>query len=93
MAKHSNTSHTVAEIGPLKLHRPDSDNEYLYSQIFAGLSCVVVSLCLLELWRVKNRRNLLMRVKRERLGDGNTWKLVDGNVQKIVYRRTCNYFE
>ena len=52
--KFTDTCYTVAEVIALKLRRPGSDNEYLYPQIFAGLSCVIASACLLELWRVKN---------------------------------------
>jgi hypothetical protein len=50
----TDTCRTVAEVIALKLRRPESSNEYLYPQIFAGLSCVIASACLLELWRVKN---------------------------------------
>jgi hypothetical protein len=50
----TDTYGTVAEVIALKLRRPESSNEYLYPQIFAGLSCVIASACLLELWRVKN---------------------------------------
>ncbi len=47
----------VSEAIALKLRRPGSTNEYLYPQVFAGLSFIVASGCLLELWRFKQRRN------------------------------------
>lgn len=43
----------VAEVIALKLRRPGASNEYLYLQIFAGLSSVLASACLLELWRYR----------------------------------------
>lgn len=43
----------VAEVIALKLRRPNSNKEYLYPQIFAGLAFIVASSCLLELWRIK----------------------------------------
>ena len=46
----------VSEVIALKLRRSNASNEYLYVQIFAGLSGVTASLCLLELWRVIRRR-------------------------------------
>lgn len=52
--KITDTYRPVAEVIALKLRRPGSDNDYLYPQIFAGLSLVIASACLLELWRVKN---------------------------------------
>jgi hypothetical protein len=50
----TDTHCTVAEVIALKLRRPGTSNEYLYPQIFAGLSCIIASTCLLELWRIKN---------------------------------------
>jgi len=54
---------SVSEVIALKLRRPGSGNEYLYPQIFAGLSCVLASVCLLELWHVQRvgriRRNTI----------------------------------
>ena len=50
----TDTHCTVAEVIALKLRRPGTSNEYLYPQIFAGLSCIIASACLLELWSVKN---------------------------------------
>ncbi|KAK9243276.1 major facilitator superfamily domain-containing protein [Lipomyces tetrasporus] len=46
---------TFSEVIALKLRRPDSSREYLYPQIFAGLSYIVASLFVLELRRVKRR--------------------------------------
>ena len=46
----------VSEVIALKLRRSGASDEYLYVQIFAGLSGVVGSLCLLELWRVIRKR-------------------------------------
>ncbi|CZR59970.1 related to protein MCH2 (monocarboxylate permease homolog) [Phialocephala subalpina] len=42
----------------LKLRREGASNEYLYPQIFAGLSMILASLCLLELWRHKHGTTL-----------------------------------
>jgi len=53
-AEKTNSS-PVSEVIALKLRRPGAANEYLYVQIYAGISCVVASMCLLELWRVKRR--------------------------------------
>lgn len=47
---------TFAEVIALYLRRPSQGRwGYLYPQIFAGLSFLVGSLCLFELWRVKNK--------------------------------------
>jgi hypothetical protein len=46
----------VSEVIPLKLRRSGASNEYLYVQPFAGLPGVIASLCLLELWRVIQKR-------------------------------------
>jgi hypothetical protein len=46
----------VSEVIALKLRRPNMANQYLYVQIFAGVSGVIGSLCLLELWRVIRKR-------------------------------------
>lgn len=41
----------------LKLRRPSMNNEYLYPQIFTGVSYVVASVFLLELRRVIKKRD------------------------------------
>lgn len=51
--------HTVSEAIALKLRRPNTSHAYLYPQIFAGLSYLLASLCMLELSRVlRKKRNL-----------------------------------
>ena len=52
---HKLTSDLVSEVIALKLRRPSSGHEYLYPQIFAGLSYFVASGCMLELRRVKRK--------------------------------------
>lgn len=47
---------TFSEVIALKLRRPGTDHPYLYPQIFAGLSYVLASLCMLELSRVLRKR-------------------------------------
>ncbi|KAI1741272.1 MFS transporter, MCP family, solute carrier family 16, member 6 [Xylaria scruposa] len=50
-----------AEVIALKLRRPDLGiNSYLYPQIFAGLSYIAASLVLLELWRVRRPKALVI---------------------------------
>jgi len=45
----------------LLLRRPEAKRPYLYPQIFAGLSYIVASLFMLELWRVLRRKPLSQR--------------------------------
>ncbi|KAI4702680.1 hypothetical protein J4E89_010212, partial [Alternaria sp. Ai002NY15] len=45
----------------LKLRRSSSSREYLYTQIFAGLSYVVASGFMFQLRMVKRRQNALDR--------------------------------
>ncbi|KAI4609608.1 uncharacterized protein J4E87_011034 [Alternaria ethzedia] len=52
---------TVSEGIALKLRRSSSSREYLYTQIFAGLSYVVASGFMFQLRRVKRRQNALDR--------------------------------
>ncbi|KAH6866463.1 major facilitator superfamily domain-containing protein [Alternaria rosae] len=51
----------VSEGIALKLRRPSSSREYLYTQVFAGLSYVVASGFIFQLRRVKRRENALGR--------------------------------
>lgn len=46
---------TFPEVIALKLRRPGSGHEFLYSQIFAGLTYLAASIIMLELWRVHRR--------------------------------------
>lgn len=46
----------ASEAIALVLRRPGTSRPYLYPQIFAGLSYIVASVFLLELWRVLRRR-------------------------------------
>jgi hypothetical protein len=55
---------SVAEVIALKLRRSDSTKEYLYAQIFAGLSSILASLCLLELWRMKRGASMFERKRK-----------------------------
>jgi hypothetical protein len=59
--KPSDPLNTVSEVIALKLRRSNASNEYLYVQLFAGLSGIIASLCLLELWQVirKRKRNVV----------------------------------
>ena len=49
----ADSDHTVSEGIALKLRRPGSNREYLYTQIFAGLAYVVASVFVLQLRRTK----------------------------------------
>ncbi|KAF2003607.1 MFS transporter, MCP family, solute carrier family 16, member 6 [Amniculicola lignicola CBS 123094] len=46
---------TFAEAIALHIRRPDAQREYLYPQIFAGLSYLLASIFMFELWRVLRR--------------------------------------
>lgn len=46
----------VSEVIALKLRRPNTSHEYLYPQIFSGLSYLLACLCMLELARVLRKR-------------------------------------
>ncbi|KAH7312985.1 MFS transporter, MCP family, solute carrier family 16, member 6 [Rhexocercosporidium sp. MPI-PUGE-AT-0058] len=46
---------TFSEVITLKLKRPDSEREFLYPQIFAGLAYLVASIFMFELWRSRRR--------------------------------------
>ncbi|KAF8850710.1 hypothetical protein BDZ45DRAFT_679609 [Acephala macrosclerotiorum] len=58
LARHFSTQPPLpilfAEVIALKLRRSGASNEYLYPQIFAGLSMILASLCLFELRRHKH---------------------------------------
>ena len=47
---------TFAEVVALKLRRPESEHDYLYPQIFAGLAYIVASGCMYELRRLKRKQ-------------------------------------
>jgi len=53
----------VSEVIALHLRRPGAANEYLYVQIFAGLSGVVSSGCLFELRRVTRKKNAALALE------------------------------
>jgi hypothetical protein len=46
----------VSEAISLKLRRPNNLHEYLYPQIFSGLSYLLACLCMLELARILRKR-------------------------------------
>jgi hypothetical protein len=46
----------VSEAISLKLRRPNDSHEYLYPQIFSGLSYLLASLCMLEVARILRKR-------------------------------------
>lgn len=58
----------VAETIALSLCHADAPRPYLYCQIFAGLSYVVASGFMLELWRVLRRRQIQDRQGQPRMG-------------------------
>ena len=46
---------TFGEVIALELRRPESQRDYLYPQIFAGLAYIVASGCMYELRRFKRK--------------------------------------
>jgi len=73
---------TFSEVIALKLRRPGTTHAYLYPQIFAGLSYVLASICMLELAKVlRKRRKLQMGSSEDTLttpGDVFTCATEDG---------------
>jgi hypothetical protein len=52
----SDIKRLVSEVIALKLRRPHSSHEYLYPQLFSGISYLVACLCMVELARVLRKR-------------------------------------
>lgn len=73
---------TFSEVIALKLRRPGTTHAYLYPQVFAGLSYVLASICMLELAKVlRKRRKLQMGSSEDTLttpGDVVTCATEDG---------------